>query len=178
MKVRGQKLTGVGTRAISLPRADGSSVALTLSPLPLGFHGRLRRRGLIPPRPPVRVARDSSGKPVRDEAGLAVMTADRDDAAYAAEVETYHRRVAVLVVDEALRGDAAVSFEASRPDTDDGGEAWVGYADQLFEELEAAGFAAGDLVLLCDEVARLSNLIDGDVTRARADFSSAAGPPT
>lgn len=178
MTIDGARLSGGGTRAVTLPRADGSSVSLSLSPLPLGFHGRLRRRGIVPPRPPVRVARDSSGKPVRDEAGLAVMTADREDGEYLNNVEDYHRRVAVLSVEESLQEDGSVEFASERPAGDEAGGAWSRYADLLFAELEAARFAAGDLVMLCEEIARLSNLIDGDVTRARADFSSGGRGPT
>ena len=100
---------------MELPRADGSSLVLTLQPLPLGFHGRLRDNGIVPPTPPVRVARDSTGKPIRDGNGLALMRADEQDPRYRQELELYHQRVAVLVLVESLQADPDVEIETPAP---------------------------------------------------------------
>src|SRR5690606_28098526 len=75
-----QKNAGPFTRVIALPRPNGSEWAFTIRPLPLGFHRRLREQGLIVPTPPVKVARDSAGRPLRDESNLAVTSSDLHDA--------------------------------------------------------------------------------------------------
>ncbi|MEW4528391.1 hypothetical protein [Maioricimonas sp. JC845] len=159
------------TRTVTLPRGDGSALTLTIQPLSLGFHRRLRERGIVPPTPPRRVARDAAGKPLRDESGLAVMLADEQDPQYLAEQEQYHHRVALLAVAESLAADPQVRFDAQPPASDDDAIAWTGYADALGAELEAAGFTAGDLVRLCTEICRLSNLLDEQLAATQAGFS-------
>ncbi|MEZ6065171.1 MAG: hypothetical protein R3B90_05575 [Planctomycetaceae bacterium] len=182
MHIRGVNHSGSVSRVISLPRPDGSAWPLTISPLPLGFHRRLREYGLNPPAPPVKVSRDSHGKPLRDEQGLAVTTCDNTDPAYLAEVELYHQRVATLAVYHALQDDPNITFDTrlngepghpkSRPNSAD----WLRAADAIHAELEAAGFTAGDLILLCEEVCRLSNLIGDHLKAARGNFLSSSPP--
>lgn len=181
MRVRGRELTGACSQRVSLLRGDGSTLSLLVQPLPLGFHRRLRSFGLVPPQPPVRVARDAGGAPLRDAQGLAVTLRDDGDAAHLAAVEIYHQRVAVLAVAEALKADADVEF-ASRPPVDgvSAGEpnAWCLYADALFAELEAAGFTAGDLTHLCGLICRMSRMLDDHLRSARGNFSSEAAADT
>ena len=168
-------LTTSSARVIQLPRAGSDPISLTMQPLSLGFHRRLRTRGLIPPQPPLKITRDSAGKPLRDEAGLAVMSSSDRDPEYLNQLDLYHQRVAVLAIVESLRADTLVSFESRSPANSDA-EAWTRYADALFEEMEVAGLTAGDLALLSNWTCRLSNLIEGDMQRASANFSSAAPP--
>jgi len=177
MKLNGHSLSNTSSSVFELRRGHQEPLTLRLSPLSLGFHQRLRSRGIIPPNPPVKIARDSGGKPLRDGAGLAVTYADRQDAEYLTAVEVYHQRVAVLSVAESIRGDSSVRFETSEPVAQTC-EAWEEYAERLFVEMELAGFTAGDLILLCREICRLSNLIDEHLTAARQNFSFAgeAGP--
>jgi len=149
---------------------------LTLRPLSLGFHRRLRERGIVSPMPPTRVARDSGGKPLRDSQGLAVLVADESDADYREQRERYHQRIAVLMVAEALQADPTIQFDTSPPESDND---WPGYADELYHEFEQAGFSAGDLIYLCEEVCRLSNLLDDHLRDSHQNFSpsrSAAMP--
>lgn len=174
MQLRGQTESERFTQLVTLPRPDGRDWTFRLQPLPLGFHRRLRERGLLPPLPPHRLVRDSTGRPLRDESGLAATSADPQDPQYRADLERYHQRVAVLAVAESLRADPDVAFDAAPPTADDPA-AWTAYADALDAELEAAGFTAGDLVLLCNAVCRLSNLLGDHLQRARSTFSSA--PP-
>jgi hypothetical protein len=166
-------LTPNSSRVIQLPRPTGESITLTMQPLSLGFHRRLRSRGLVPPQAPRKVARDSAGKPLRDESGLAVMTSDLGDADYLNEVDLYHQRVAVLAIVESLQSDPHISFTTSAPCTNDL-PAWIRYADALFDEMEAAGLTAGDLALLSNWTCRLSNLIESDLQKATTNFSSVA----
>lgn len=172
MQLRGVNPTASLTRTFTLPRPDGSEWVFQLRPLPLGFQRRLRERGLTPPAPPIRIARDSQGRPLRDEQGLAVTQSDLTAPEYLAQLELYHQRIAVLAVVESLEADPQVSFEAVAPA---GHTGWPAYADALHQELEAAGFTAGDLLLLCQEVCRLSNLLGEHLQQVRANFSSA--PP-
>ncbi|QDT52154.1 hypothetical protein Pan44_01630 [Caulifigura coniformis] len=172
MRVRGQELVGVGSQRVSLVRGDGSVLPLLIRPLPLGFHRRLRTLGLVPPQPPMRVARDAGGSPLRDAQGHAVTLRDESDAAYLAAVEFYHQRVAVLAVAEALRDDPDVEWTATPPAaglTEPAG--WTAYADALFAELEAAGFTSGDLTRLCGLICRVSRLLDEHLRDARGNFS-------
>lgn len=162
------------TRCVELARPDGSSIALTLRPLPLGFHRRLRGAGIAPPQPPVRIARDSGGQPLRDPQGQAVTLRDESDPAYLAALELYHQRVAVLAVAEALGADGTVEFESRPPASDAEPLAWTTYADALFTELDRAGFTAGDLVHLCTSISRMSRLVDDGLREARGNFSSEA----
>ena len=174
MRVRGQELAGVRAQRVTLVRGDGATLSLLVRPLPLGFHRRLRSCGLVPPQAPVRVAREAGGSPLRDAHGQAVTFKDESDAAHLAAVELYHQRVAVLAVAEALKGDADVEF-ASRPpmETVTDVAAWSSFADALFNELEAAGFTAGDLTQLCGLICRMSRLLDEHLRDARGNFSSA-----
>lgn len=172
--------TGPFTRACSLARPDGSTWTFLLRPLPLGFHRRLRERGLVPPAPPIRVPRDSAGKPLRDDAGLPLATADTSDPDYRAALELYHQRVAVLALHEGLQADPSVQFDAPAPSSAlstlnpqlSTPNDWASFADALYAELAAAGFTDGDLVTLCNEVGRLSNLVGDHVQQARSNFSS------
>ncbi len=166
-------LTPNSTRVIQLPRPTGEPITLTMQPLSLGFHRRLRSRGLVPPQAPRKVARDSSGKPLRDESGLAVMTSDLGDADYLNEVDLYHQRVAVLAIVESLQSDPHIKFTTPAPSTNDL-PAWIRYADALFDEMEAAGLTAGDLAQLSNWTCRLSNLIESDLQKATTNFSSVA----
>lgn len=166
-------LTPYSCRVIQLPRPTGEPLTLTMQPLSLGFHRRLRGRGLVLPSAPHKVARDSSGKPLRDDSGLAVMTADASDADYLNELDLYHQRVAVLAIVESLQSDPQVKF-ATAPPTANDPHAWIRYADAIFDEMEAAGLTAGDLAHLSNWTCRLSNLIEGDLHKATANFSSAA----
>lgn len=157
-----------------LLRPDGTEWLFHLSPLPLGFQRRLRTQGIVRPLAPLVVVRDSSGKPMRDSAGLAVMRSNDQDAVFLAELELYHQRVAVLAIAEALRSDPDVRFEHTPPGSDPmQASDWAEYADALHEELAAAGFTDGDLIRLCDEICRQSNLVEDHLTQARRNFSSA-----
>ncbi|QDT67063.1 hypothetical protein [Calycomorphotria hydatis] len=167
MKINGQPLPATFQTNFALPRPDGTRLVLTLTPLPLGFHNRLRSRGILAPSAPVRVARDSNGKPLRDEAGLAIMLVDDQDSAYRQEIELYHQRIATLIVSESLQHDQKIEFETPTPVDDD----WKRYADKLFRELERSGFSAGDLILLCEEISRMSNLTGDHLRETCPDFS-------
>ncbi len=172
MQFRGQTPLATPTQTVTLPRADGSDWTFTLQPLPLGFHRRLRDRGLCPPTAPQKIARDSHGRPLRDDTGLAVTLADQSDPQYLADLELYHQRVAVLAVVEAFAADPHVHFETPAPSNSERGDAWPGYADAIHRELEAAGFTAGDLIFLCHAISRLSNLLGDHLQQARTNFSS------
>jgi hypothetical protein len=172
MRVHGQELAGGFTQRVTLARPDGSMLALTLQPLPLGFHRRLRTHGIVPPQPPIRVARDANGQPLRDASGQAATLRDVNDETYLTALEQHHQRVAVLAVVEALGADESVEFTAQRPAG--ASDSWSGYADALFAELEAAGITAGELVQLCSSVCRMSRLMDDDLRASRGRFFSGA----
>lgn len=175
MKHNGKPLSRRYTKRVVLPRPDGESLVFTIGPLSLGFQQRLRSKNIRPPTPPTRVARDSQGKPLRDADGLAVFTEDKHDHDYEERLERYHQHVAVLVAAEALKADESIEFDAQEPEQDD----WTLYADALVDEFEADGWSAGDLILLCDEFARLSNLLDDHLRESAADFfTPAACPPS
>ncbi|RLS52611.1 MAG: hypothetical protein DWH91_16310 [Planctomycetota bacterium] len=141
-----------------------------MQPLSLGFHRRLRGRGVVPPEPPRKVARDSAGKPLRDPSGLAILTADDRHPDYLNLLDVYHQRVAVLAIVESLKSDPQVTFTTQPPSTSDP-EAWCRYADALFEEMETAGMTAGDLAILSQWTCRLSHLLDSDLQGATRNFS-------
>lgn len=165
-------------RLVTLPRPSGEPLQLTMQPLTLGFHRKLRERGLHPPQPPRRIARDAGGKPLRDDTGMAIMTTDDRDTQYLDDLEAYHQRVAVLAVIESLQADSRVTVSAQPPTASDS-VAWTKYADDVFAEMEAAGLTAGDLALLSQWTCRLSNLVESDIRRASENFSVAPPcPPT
>lgn len=161
-----------------LPRPAGPPLILQLRPLPLGFHEQLHARGLTPPLPPSRVARDSSGRPLRDESGNALLLSDTNSPAFLQARELYHQRVAVLVVYESLRADDSITFDTPPPPehTTDSTR-WADFADSLYRELQQAAFTAGDLILICQEVCRLSNLLEDHLRQAHASFFSPPPPP-
>lgn len=141
-------------REVVWRRADGESVSLVIRPLRLGFRERWAGWGIVPPEPPRRAVRDSQGRLVRDERGLAVMTADETGPAYRAACERYQARVAALLIAEGLCGGGVV-IAATPPPKGEPGEA---YADAVLGELEAAGMSAGDVLWVCDEILRYSRL--------------------
>ncbi|MCA9081441.1 MAG: hypothetical protein KDA58_12835 [Planctomycetaceae bacterium] len=164
-----------------LRRAAGDQLTLQLRPLPLGFHRRLRERNIVPPAPPLRVARDSNGRPIKDTQGHAVTLSDPHRPEYLAQLEAYHHRVAILSLAEALSDDPEIRFETLCPNdaaNTTASDQWLAYADALAEELETAGFTAGDLIRLCQEICRLSNLFDDHIQTQAANFSSATPPDT
>lgn len=171
MKLNGETCCERFSQRVELPRPEGAALVLTVSPLPLAFHRRLRLRGIVAPRKPTRVARDSSGKPLRDSQGLAVLAADEESGEYLAELDLYNQRVAALLIAEGLRDDASLLFETRQPGE---GEDWTRYADGLCGEMEEAGWSAGDVALLCDHVFRVSNLLDDHVRGTTENFSRAA----
>ena len=171
MKLNGQPLARHFTTTVELPRPGGGGPVLTLRPLPLGFLEGLSQRQIAAPLPPVRVARDSQGRPLRQPDGTAVLIPDEQAADYRTERELYHRRLAVLAVVEALGSDSRIEFE-SRTAADSGD--WREWADRLHTELVDAGFTAGDLVWLCRQVMQLSNLLDGHLKESEARFFPAA----
>jgi len=177
MKYHGQSLQNLSFSLFQLPRGQHDPLVLCLRPLPLGFHQRLKHRGIQLPVPPIKIARDSAGRPLRDSQGQAMTLLDQQDADYLAALDRYHRCVAVLSVVESLQGDSQIDFETSCPASTAESD-WMRYADLIFQELEEAGFTAGDLILLCREICRLSNLIDDHLLQARQNFSpSAAASP-
>jgi len=170
MKLNGQPLHNASFSFFQLRRGCQDPLVLRLQPLSLGFHQRLKMRGILAPQPPVRIARDANGKPLRDASGQVLTQSDRQDKTWLRALDHYHQQVAVMSVVESLQGEAQIRFETVPPvmDSDDG---WLEYADSVFHELETAGFVAGDLILLCREICRLSNLLDDHLTNARQNFS-------
>jgi hypothetical protein len=173
MQIHGQSAAARFTTTVQLPRPAGDGPLLTLQPLPLGFARRLSAHAVQPPLPPVRIARDPQGKPLRQANGQAVTLADETDADYRRERELYGQRVAVLAVATALEADPHVRFET---DATAYPQDWRPYADALLNELEQAGWTAGDLAWLCQAVCRMSNLLDQHLPESAADFPS--GGPT
>lgn len=166
--IRGLQPRSSYSSVCELPRPAGGAIALRMQPLRLGFARSLGERGIVAPEPPLRVARDAAGRPLRDERGQAVMMSAEADAGFARSLELYHQRVAVLAVAESLEGDPEVAFGAQRPPGDDG---WIEYADAIYVEMEEAGFTAGDLVHLCTFACRLSNLAGDHVRESARGFS-------
>jgi hypothetical protein len=156
-----------------LRRGDSEPLAVRLNPLPLGFHQRLRRIGIIPPQAPLKIARDSNGKPVRDARGQVVTVQDGHHPDYLNALDEYHRCVGVLAIAESLKGNADLRLE-SVPPAGEMKDEWISFVSAVLAEMEQAGFTAGDLPLLCREICRLSNLLDDQLGAAQANFSSAA----
>ncbi|MEW4490982.1 hypothetical protein AB1L42_23075 [Thalassoglobus sp. JC818] len=140
-----------------------------MKPLPLGFQKQLRQRSIFPPVPPSRILRDSSGKPLRDQSGQALTQSDTSDPKFIELSELYHQRVAVLAIIESLKDDPNIEFEAKL--SEESPEGWAPFADAVFDEFESAGLTTGDLVAICDEVCRISNLLNQDLMREQANFS-------
>lgn len=178
MQIQGQAPLSDHASVIQLPRQDGTHLSLTLRPLPLGFYRRLRDRGLLPPIPPVRVARDTQGRPLRDAKGQVLTLPDEQDDTYRTAVERYHQRVAILAIAESLTADPDVTLDTEPPAADDASpETWAAYADQLHDELEAFGLTVGDLLTLTHEVCRISGLVEQHTAEAAATFSSGPSVP-
>ena len=171
MQLHGQSLGKPAIYTYHLSRGDEEPWTFDLSPLPLGFHTRLRLRGIIPPVPPSKIARDASGKPLRDANGHAVTLTNDTDAEFISKRELYHQRVAVLSVVESLSHDPQVHFDTPAPNDTDHVN-WTKYADDIFAELESAGFSCGDLIKICTEICRISNLLDDQLQNTGKNFLS------
>ena len=144
-----------------LLRRDDGETAVTLRPLPLGFHRRLKERGLVPPAAPRKAARDSGGRVLRDERGMAVLTEETESAAHLTAVDRYQERLAAVMLAESLTGDVVVET----PPPAEGGD-WSAYADAVLAELDEAGVTPGDLATLCRGVCAASGLLSEAVTEA------------
>lgn len=168
MKYQGQTLKDDATQTIVLERPCGRSLELTIQPLPLGFHRMLCQRGIVAPTPPKRVARDSNGKPLRNADGTAVLISDDQDTDFRTKLELFHQRVAVLIVWQGLQVDQNIEFEAQPPTEEHAN--WIDFADALYQELENASFYSGDILYLCDEIARISNLTNTNIQQATQRF--------
>ena len=167
MKIHGSSSPTSFSQPMELPRPNGNSLRLTIKPLPLSFYRKLRIRGIVPPVPPQRVARDSSGKPVKDGEGLALIMQDHSDAHYLDQLELYQQRIAVVMVYEALKDDPEIEFETEIPhETQD----WIEFADGLTAELESAGWSAGDLILVCKMICQYSNLLTDHLQEFEGNF--------
>ena len=175
MKLHGQTLVARPRKTVLWRRMDGSEHELTLTALPLAFGTWLRERGIIQPDPPVRVARDAQGKPIRDAQGQAVVTEDRHDRDYLLRLEAYQQRLAMLVLWQATRDESQLTWETPTPDVH--GD-WLSFADDLFEELEQAGVTMGEVTWLCEEATSHSSLVTQAVADRRADFFPAASSLT
>lgn len=172
MKLIGQEIETAYTRPFILRRANGNNLTFQLSPLPLSFQSSLRKRGIVPPPPPIKVTRDSTGKPIRDVNGQAITHLDQNDPEYLNNVELYHQRVAVLAVYESLRDDTSIKFETSPPPAQGWGEnRYSVFADAIFDEFESSGFTSGDLIAFCNEICKLSNLLDDHLRESQQNFS-------
>ncbi len=167
MKIHGERVGGRARTVVLWKLPAGGEVELSVSALPLGFACQLRRRGVVMPVVPVRVARDKEGRPLKDGAGLAVPMEDRGDCGYMEAVERYHQRVAMLVLYEGLRGNAHWQWECVEPG--EGGD-WCRFADALFEELETAGVTLGEVVWLCETITALGLQGQEQVPGARDRF--------
>lgn len=163
MKVQGKTLQGDYQKSILLPRPDGTVWSFTIRPLRLGFQQWLHERGVVTPAAPLKMVRDSKGRPLRDADGLVLMQRDETEGRYLLEQEKHHQRVAALIVWEGLKADAEIEFETPVPDLE---QNWNEFADQLLEELEEAGLTAGDLIWICEQIAAMSNLL-GDQLRTQ-----------
>lgn len=175
MNIAGKPLDAEFVSPYLLIRADGTELELQLSPLSLGFQRKLRQRGLQPPQPPLKILRDSSGKPLRDAVGQVVTHPDLHESQYLLALELYHQRVALFAILEALRNDPAISFDTPQPTPQAAAEEWLRFVDQLFEEFEQAGFTMGDLKRLSTEICRLSNLLDKHLQETQSHFSAGVG---
>lgn len=169
MRIKGLQPRSSYSSVCELPRPGGAGIVLRMQPLRLGFARSLRERGIAPPEPPLRVARDAAGRPLRDERGLAVTVTAEPDPEYVRQLELYHQRVAVLAVAESLEVDSTVAFAAMKPDAE--GD-WASYADAVYGEMEEAGFTAGDLIQLCAFACRQSNLAGEHLREAGRGFLS------
>jgi hypothetical protein len=156
------------THTATLPLPNGTTLPILLQPLPLGFHRRLHQHHVTPPQPPTKIARDSHGKPLRDANNQALTLRDEADPAYRQQLDLYHQRLAVLMIAEALQPDPNLRFDTPRPSTDD----WTAYADNLYQELQGAGWTDGLLLHLCNLIARTSHLLDEDLNEAGRNFSN------
>lgn len=173
MQFLDQSASSVPTARVRLPRPDGDGPWLTISALPLGFLRQLRQHQVCLPTAPLRAARDSEGRVLRDPQGQVSVHADERDPGHQAALELYHQRMAVLAVHSGLRGDHQVRFETLPESYPTDSNA---FADRLLEELEEAGWSAGDLRWLCEQICRLSNLLPDAVRGAGARFFSVASP--
>ena len=139
---------------VTLSRPDGD-VSVTLRPLPIGFHRRLKEQGVVPPTPPRVAARDSAGRVLRDDDGRPVLVADDSAAPHLAAVDRYQERLAALMIAAALGGEVQVETPQPAEDGD-----WPAFADAVLAELSEAGVTPGEVARLVRGVCEASGLID------------------
>ena len=155
---------------------------VSVRPLPLGVHRRLLERGVVPPQPPQRVCRDSQGRVMRDERGLAVVDESPHEPRYLAERARYDERVAALLLAESLVNPAAVFDEWPTPPTASSSRSghaaddWLAYADAVLASLGRSDVTAGDFLRLCEAMQHVSGLSGASLDAAGdALFPTAAG---
>ena len=162
MKLRGQIIKLENTRTVEIREG----VELTIMALPLGFEGSAT--DVYPaPSTPQKYAEGPGGKVLRDPATKKpILVDDKDDPAYKKTSELAQRRQMMFILWEALKkSELEWDFVKNHSDPEN-----PEFVDAMFQELKTAGFTMGDLAILMEEILKVSNLKDQEVSAAREGF--------
>lgn len=159
MQVGGKTSIVRNSAAIEL-KAGGDSVTLTLTAVPLGWRDRIQKiKTFEIPEAPREPLKNSSGKIVKGEDGLALVVRNDGDPAYVAKLAKIGLRLKTLKVYELLRNDPQVKFDAKEPEGDEDAE-WSMFCDEIIEELKAFGITEEELNIIEAVGDKLSTRID------------------
>jgi len=186
MKIQGME-PGVPRGEVTLTWPGRPPLVLELRGLAIGVDDRIRE--IIPqPTPPSRgLALDpKSRKPLRDPAtGKVIPAYDVYDRGYQAAVRKANARRMILMIAEALKGQAKLTFDTPEPDEGAKQAVWEKYADCLEAEFAAYGFAEGHVAQLIKAVMELTNVSPEELEETREAFLSEepeaetpGGPPS
>lgn len=158
MKFRGKLFKTTPRDAVKIPRPGGEVISIFFKAMPLGLEEAAQQR-FPDPEPPVDYARDIRGRLIKDTETGQYVTRVVESEDYKEKKRIATRRQMMFMVCTAL-DDPDWEFETP---TSEGPE----YYDAIFEELKAAGFSAGDLMLMFKKIVELSNMSEEAVEAAR-----------
>lgn len=168
MKFNGKSLQALATQKVVLPRPEGQDDIILLVRASMPSEASSARLMFPDPEPPKDFVykNGKSGTPLRDpDTDKPLMEYNVDDPQYMRDQAHAMRMRSMATFLNAIDKDEAISFETKeKPQT----QAWYEAASK---EVEAAGISAGDMSLVLDVSARLSNVDSGATERAAEAFS-------
>lgn len=176
MKIDGVSINARARDTVTIPKPKGKSITVEIEAYPFGF----AIEEILPyPPPPVTGVRKRNGQVIRDTDNQPVLIRDEQDSEYRKRIDAiFWLRLAALFY-YAVKPVGRIQFEsvmdmdqeqeiADRPEQ---------FFRKIYGELRENGFSAGDINIVCDGAQRLSNMLDGNVDDAMADFSPGENCP-
>lgn len=171
MRIGGTTIRRIGLGCVRIPQPGGASLEIKVRAYPLGFD----IDELFPfPQAPKIKARRAGGVVERDSQERVVWDVDERDKGYRAAYDRVARvRKACQFHSAVIVGDGPGEMRFETDVSSGSAEAYLA----LWDELVAAGFTEGDLLVVVLKAKEISLMTDKAMEAALADFSRAGDCP-